>query len=736
MPPKDQANNNQDPSRGSGDEPHPALAATEIARNPLPPPAPPATDAAEQLQEDVQLVKERFELQTRLGTGGMGTVYKARDLRKVEAQDREPWVAIKLLNDDFKEHPSALISLQREARKSQTLTHPNIVKVFDFDRDGDTVFMTMELLRGQDLQQYIAANPNGVGLQEVLELSQELGDALAHAHQNGIVHADFTPRNVFLTSDGTAKVLDFGIAQAMASAETGGESAEQTVFDPVSLGALTPGYASLERLNGESPVPADDVYGLGCLIYELLTGNRPYENSTAREAAERKAQPQKPGQLPARQWRALRKAIALSREQRYSDAESFIADFLPRSRPARGAILALAGTILVVAAVAAYQAYSVLQQREADGAEQAAALVALSEEQTLARQAIDEDLQRINNEYLDWARALISNHEYDQARQFLDRVQGQAEDDPRLEELRALLVTAQAEYQRNLQTAATMRAEIARLREAAEADIKAGRVLNPLGNNAYHRYQQIIVLDPENAGAASLLQQLIEMQLKRVNDTLRSGQFETAEDSLDGLTRLAPEHPRLPALRAEVARAQEQARNNATGVARLLEQARSKALSNDPQGREALYREALAIDPRNESAAKGLEDARAEVSQAQRREEERASARASSLLANAQQLLDEKPAAAASFQQAYGALLDAQRVSPGLPQVDLMIDQMPQRYLLAIQGQIAAQAYDEADALLQAALLLSPDSQQLGQLQERLTKLMREKEQPILPTSF
>ncbi len=763
MPEKDQANKNRSSQyRGRADESPDTLAAqaaTQIGQQPLPAvqPGPPALNSAENVDApvdesidgaEVKRVKDRFELLTRLGTGGMGTVYKARDLRKVEAQDREPWVAIKLLNEDFKEHPSALISLQREARKSQTLTHPNIVKVFDFDRDGDTVFMTMELLRGHDMQQHIDANPTGIGLQAVMGLSREMGDALIHAHQNGIVHADFTPRNVFLTSDGTAKVLDFGIAQAMASTEQRSEHSsdkstepdaapeEQTVFDPISLGALTPGYASLERLNGESPVPADDVYGLGCLIYELLTGDRPYQNNTAREAAEHKVRPQKPAKLPAKQWRVLRKAIALSREQRYQDVETFIADFLPRGRPARSATLALAGSILVVAAVAAYQAYTVLQEKEAVGAEQAAALEALGEEQTLARQAIDQDLQRINSEYMDWAQTLISNHQYDEAQQFLDRVQGQAEDDLRLGELQALLATAQADYQQGLREAETTRLEVARLINAAGADIKAGRLLNPAGNNAYRRYQQITALDPENTEAETLLQQIIRLQTQRVNETLRSGELKIAQNNLAGLTRLAPEHPSLPSLRVEVARAREQARNNASGIARLLEQARSETLSNDPQRREALYLEALAIDPENTSAAQGLKAVQADLLRAQRRDEQRAEARAQTLLTSALQLLEEQPPVAANFQRAYGALLDAQRASPGSAQVELMIDQMPQRYLLAIQGQMAAQQYVEADTMLQAALLLTPESRQLGQIQERLVKLMQDDEPPILPTSF
>ena len=102
-----------------------------------------------------QVLKNRFVLEEVLGVGGMGIVYKARDLLKVEANDRDPYIAIKVLSDEFKSHPEAFISLQRESRKSQRIAHPNIVNVHDFDRDGDIVFMTMEYMDGKPLDSLI-----------------------------------------------------------------------------------------------------------------------------------------------------------------------------------------------------------------------------------------------------------------------------------------------------------------------------------------------------------------------------------------------------------------------------------------------------------------------------------------------------------------------------------------------------------------------------------------------------
>jgi len=113
-------------------------------------------DPQKYLEDGQQLLKNRFIFEKVLGAGGMGVVYKAKDLLKVEAQDRDPYVAIKVLSDEFKTHPEAFIALQRESRKTQRIAHPNIVNVHDFDRDGDNVFMTMEYLEGKPLDKLIS----------------------------------------------------------------------------------------------------------------------------------------------------------------------------------------------------------------------------------------------------------------------------------------------------------------------------------------------------------------------------------------------------------------------------------------------------------------------------------------------------------------------------------------------------------------------------------------------------
>ncbi|WP_353408086.1 protein kinase domain-containing protein [Pseudoteredinibacter isoporae] len=310
-----------------------------------------------QLDEDGRtVIKDRFVLESLLGAGGMGAVYKAKDLRKVEAKDRDPWVAVKVLNENFKNHPSAFISLQREARKSQTLAHPNIVQVFDFDRDGDMVYMTMELLSGASLEEVIKTNPEGLPLEQILPLTRQMGEALAHAHRHRITHADFKPGNVFLCDSDVAKVIDFGIARAVSSVESD-QRDDKTIFDPNSLGALTPAYASLEMLLGEEPLPSCDVYALGCIVYELLCGKHPFGKKPADQVAIERMKPKRLPQLNRRQWKALRRSLALKRANRFTTVDEFLNEFVPIVNPWRRPVALAAVAASLLLAFAGYRAY-------------------------------------------------------------------------------------------------------------------------------------------------------------------------------------------------------------------------------------------------------------------------------------------------------------------------------------------------------------------------------------------
>ena len=282
----------------------------------------------------IKLINNRFRLESLLGSGGMGSVYKAVDQRKVEARDRNPYVALKLLNDDFKQHPDAFVSLQRESRKSQNLAHPNIVTVYDFDRDGDMVFMTMEYLEGSPLDELLRKS-GGVGLEyeQACQILRDISAALGYAHSKNIVHSDFKPGNIYVTDNDGAKVFDFGIARAVSGGGSGAPSEDdKTVFDAGTLSALTPAYASYEMLKGEEPSTSDDVYALGCIAYELFTGTHPFNKTPADKAEEQHLRPKRIKRLSKRQWLCLEKALAFHSKDRIQTVKDFEHGVFGRSK--------------------------------------------------------------------------------------------------------------------------------------------------------------------------------------------------------------------------------------------------------------------------------------------------------------------------------------------------------------------------------------------------------------------
>jgi hypothetical protein len=312
---------------------------------------------AEPMKEVGDTLNNRFVLEECLGVGGMGTVYKALDLRKLEASDRRPYIAIKVLNLQFRGNPKSLIALQREAKKAQALGHRNIVTVYDFDRDGPVVYLTMEYLSGRPLSRLLRESTfQGMPYDKALPIFTGMANALAYAHERGFVHCDFKPGNVFLTDTSEVKVIDFGIARVFQRPE---EEVDATVFDPGSLGAMTPSYASPEMLEHREPDPRDDIYALACTTYELLTGRHPFNRVPANQARSANLKPNRPEGLGARQWRALRTALSLERQTRTPSVALFLHDFggvagKKRSGDALKAGLALGALAIIGAGVYLY----------------------------------------------------------------------------------------------------------------------------------------------------------------------------------------------------------------------------------------------------------------------------------------------------------------------------------------------------------------------------------------------
>jgi serine/threonine protein kinase len=210
---------------------------------------------------------DRYELRERLGAGGMARVYKAWDTRL------ERWVAIKILHDHLADDPNFKDRFEREAKFIASLSHPNIVQVFDYKRDesfGEAMYyMVMPLIEGQTLRQLVI-DENGrfrrLPVTRLLQITKDLTDALAYAHEQGMVHRDVKPGNVLISTDGRAILTDFGIARMAASA--------RTTLDGTSSG--TPTYMSPEQATGEAGDARSDLYSLGIIVYELLCGQPPF----------------------------------------------------------------------------------------------------------------------------------------------------------------------------------------------------------------------------------------------------------------------------------------------------------------------------------------------------------------------------------------------------------------------------------------------------------------------------
>ena len=300
-----------------------------------------------------QMLNGRFVLAQRLGEGGMGTVYKALDLRKQEAQDRTPFVALKVLSEDFRRHPEALKSLQRETKKAQALAHPNVINVYDFDRDGSTIYMTMEYLPGQSLDRIVRAKDfKGMPKAEAFKIVRDIGAALVYAHENDIIHLDLKPANIIVSESGRTKVIDFGIARAVARPQRG--DSDDTVFDAGVLNALTPTYASPEMLTNGAPDPRDDVFALASITYELLTGRHPFGRMPATEAQKAALKPSRPPSLSTYQWRALQRGLAFERAARTPTVATFVADVTAKSWWQRNAVLLIGIAALAAGVAVAY----------------------------------------------------------------------------------------------------------------------------------------------------------------------------------------------------------------------------------------------------------------------------------------------------------------------------------------------------------------------------------------------
>ena len=261
------------------------------------------------------LLNERFRLEEQIGSGGMSTVYRAFD------PTLERWVAIKLMHRDISTDPDQLERFRREARAVARLSHPHVVTVIDFGEDSGTPYIVFELVEGETLKERIK-RLGRLPVDEAVAYAIEIGRALSAAHAERLVHRDIKPQNVLIDANGRAKVTDFGIARSL---EAHGLTADGRVLG-------TTDYVSPEQAMGHQVTEQSDVYSLGVVLFEMLTGDTPFKAETQVAVAMKHVREPLPDlqlrrpEVSSALAAALDDATAKETEDRYASIDDFVHD--------------------------------------------------------------------------------------------------------------------------------------------------------------------------------------------------------------------------------------------------------------------------------------------------------------------------------------------------------------------------------------------------------------------------
>ena len=261
-----------------------------------------------------------YEILSPLGAGGMGEVYRALDSKL----GRE--VAIKVLPEEFTQHPQKLARFEREARLLAALNHPGIATIYEVEESEGKPFLVMELVEGETLAERIARGP--VPVTEALTLSQQIAEAVEAAHEKGVIHRDLKPANIKVDPEGHVKVLDFGLAKAFADDVPEGELSQSPTLsrDATRAGIIlgTAAYMSPEQAKGKTVDKRTDIFSFGIVLYEMLTGKRAFAGEDASDvlAAVIRAEPDwsaLPKDLDSRLDALLRRCLRKDRKLRRRD---------------------------------------------------------------------------------------------------------------------------------------------------------------------------------------------------------------------------------------------------------------------------------------------------------------------------------------------------------------------------------------------------------------------------------
>lgn len=265
----------------------------------------------------MEQIANRYEILSLIGQGGMADVYKAKDtiLNRI--------VAIKVLRDKLSQDAMALVRFQREASAASRLSHPNVVDIYDVGEYEGMHYIVMEFIRGRTLKELIAQR-GALDVDEAIGIMKQLVSAINHAHENNIIHRDIKPQNVLVKDDGTIKITDFGIAVANGSV--------QLTFNNTVMGSAH--YLAPETTQGKEPNEQVDIYSLGIVFYELLTGKVPFTGKTPTEIAIKHLRKPMPfvrdfnPNIPQSVENIILKATAKNLSQRYVSCKEMLYDLI------------------------------------------------------------------------------------------------------------------------------------------------------------------------------------------------------------------------------------------------------------------------------------------------------------------------------------------------------------------------------------------------------------------------
>ncbi len=259
----------------------------------------------------------RYEIIEELGTGGMGRVYRAHDTKLNEE------VALKLIKPEIAAERRVVERFRNELKTARKIRHKNVCGMYDFHEEGKTLYLTMEYVRGEDLKSLIHRMKT-LTVGAAVSVARQVAEGLGEAHKLGIVHRDLKPGNIIIDKEGQAKIMDFGIARSLSG---GGTTAEGVIIG-------TPEYMSPEQVEGKEADQRSDIYALGIILFEMVTGRLPFEGETPFSIANKQKSEPPPApkklmpQIPEGLNKLILRCLEKDKAKRYQTAEDFLADLM------------------------------------------------------------------------------------------------------------------------------------------------------------------------------------------------------------------------------------------------------------------------------------------------------------------------------------------------------------------------------------------------------------------------